>query len=504
MTDISPLDRREGDLLYEVVAHRLQFLIEAGTLQPGDRLPSVRKLRSQLSISASTVLEAYRLLEDRGLIEAKPRSGYFVKLHLRRLPEEPTATQPHRQIYGVDLSLAMRLNATISKTPQGIQLGAAIPSPKLLPIAALNRITARVLRDRPEIAHSYGSTLGRPELRHEIARRLLDAGCSVTPDEIIITNGAMEAVYLCLQAATKPGDVVAVESPTYFGLFEALAALHLQVLELPTDPREGICLETLNSALERKQIAACLLVSNFSNPLGSLMSAAKKQKLVALMTHYQIPLIEDDIYGELQFDGSRPPALKAFDDQGWVMYCSSFSKTLSPGLRVGWTSPGHWQIQVEQAKLATNFATAIIPQLTVATFLQNGGYDRHLRRLRCAYRTQTLQMIQSVGEAFPSGTRVSRPLGGHVLWVELPGHIDTLELYELAGREEIYIAPGAMFSQSGHSRHGFRLNCGHPRSRELDVAVRRLGELAQKLMIESGISYHPSHPSSFGRGDGAL
>ncbi|UCJ11153.1 MAG: PLP-dependent aminotransferase family protein [Phormidium sp. PBR-2020] len=492
MTDISPLQRREGDVLYEVVAHRLESLIEAGTLQPGDRLPSVRKLKSQLSISSSTVLEAYRLLEDRGLIEAKPRSGYFVKLHLRRLPEEPTATQPHRQIYGVDLSLAMRLNAALGRNPQGLQLGAAVPSPKLLPITALNRITARLLRDQPELAHSYGSALGRPELRHEIARRLLDAGCSVTPDEIVVTNGAMEAVYLCLQAATQPGDVVAVESPTYFGLFEALAALHLQVLELPTDPREGICLDTLKKALQQKQIAACLLVSNFSNPLGSLMSAVKKQQLVALMSHHQIPIIEDDIYGELQFEGPRPPALKAFDLQGWVMYCSSFSKTLSPGLRVGWASPGRFQIQVEQGKMATNFATAIIPQLTVATFLQNGGYDRHLRRLRSAYRTQTLQMIQSVGEAFPSGTKVSRPLGGHVLWVELPEYIDTLDLYELACRQDIYIAPGAMFSQSGHSRHGFRLNCGHPRSRELDVAVSQLGELAQKLLIESGMSYHRS------------
>ncbi|MDC0831854.1 Transcriptional regulator GntR family domain / Aspartate aminotransferase [Geitlerinema sp. FC II] len=481
MNEIRPIELREGEVLYERVADRLQGSIEAGTLQPGDRIPSVRKLKAQLSVSASTVLEAYRLLEDRGLVEAKPRSGYFVKAALRRLPDEPTPSISNCRACAIDLSLAMQVYAAAVNAPNAVQLGAAVPSLELLPTRSLDRLMSRVLRQQSQVVHEYGSVLGRIELRHEIARRLLDAGCSVFPDEIVVTNGTTEALSLSLQAVTKPGDAIAVESPTYYGLLEALASLHLQVLELPTHPREGICLDALETALRSRAIAACVLVSNFSNPLGNVLSDEKKQRLAELAAQYETPIVEDDVYGDLSFEGFRPKAIKAFDRGGWVMYCASFSKTLSPGWRIGWSIPGRFQSRVEQHKLAKNYATANAPQLAIAAFLNNGGYDRHLRRLRSAYRTQVMQTTQAVCEFFPPGTKVTRPTGGHILWVELPEGTDSLVLYELAFERDIHIAPGVMFSPSGQFRNCLRLNCAFPVSQEIYDAVKTLGILANSI-----------------------
>jgi DNA-binding transcriptional MocR family regulator len=353
---------------------------------------------------------------------------------------------------------------------------------ELLPLAALNRLTGQILRQHQIMAHDYDVPPGCEPLRHEMARRLMDAGCSVTPDQIVTTNGTFEAVFLSLRAVTQPGDTVAIESPTYYGLLEALEILHLKALELPTHPREGISLLHLEAVLQKKQIAACALVSNFSNPLGTCMSDAKKQQLVELLAQYETPLIEDDVYGDLHFLGTRPKALKAFDRHGLVLYCASCSKTLSPGLRVGWVVAGRYQAKVEQLKWVINQTTAIAPQLTIAAFLANGGYDRHLRQLRRAYQSQILRMTQAICDYFPAETRVTRPQGGHVLWLELPEEFDSLLLYETALQHHISIAPGVIFSPSGGYNNCFRLNAGLPWSDQIDRAMQTLGGLIRRQM----------------------
>lgn len=473
------LDQSQDKSLYEQVADRIQRLIAEGTLQVGDRLPSVRKLHEQWSVSISTVLEAYRLLEDRGLIAARPQSGYYVKQPMLKAPSEPQQSAPPRKAYHVDNSLGFQVICSIrdSKT---VKLGAAVPSMELLPIAALNRLTGQILRQHQVSAHEYDVPPGCEPLRHEVARRLMDAGCSITPDEIVTTNGTFESVFLGLRAVTQPGDTVAIESPTYYGLLEALEILHLKALELPTHPREGLCLSDLETVLQKKRIAAVALVSNFSNPLGTCMSDQRKKQLVELLAQYEVPLIEDDIYGDLYFEGTRPKALKAFDQHGLVIYCSSCSKTLSPGLRVGWSVPGRYQAKVEQLKWVINQTTAIAPQLTVAAFLANGGYDRHLRQLRRAYQSQMLRMTQAICDYFPAETRVTRPNGGHVLWVELPEGFDSLALYRTALQQHVSIAPGVIFSPSCSYNNCFRLNCGLPWSEDIDRAMQTLGELIQQ------------------------
>ncbi|MEL7035172.1 MAG: PLP-dependent aminotransferase family protein [Cyanobacteria bacterium J06592_8] len=480
--NLKPLEKSDRTNLYEQVADRVQSLIEKGTLQPGDRIPSVRRMHKQMNVSISTVLEAYRLLEDRGFIGARPQSGYFVKqTSLLSYRDEPNPSKPPRHIYQVDASIALHINVALGN-PHIIRLGAAVADPQLFPIKALNRLMGQVIRQYPEVCHTYHPLPGCESLRHEVARRLMDAGCSLTPEQVLITNGTTEALHLSLRAVTQPGDTVAIESPCYYGLLEILESLHLRALELPTHPREGLILEELETALEQGNIAAIAVVSNFSNPLGSCMSDEKKKQLVEILEKYEIPLIEDDIYGDLGFEGDRPKAIKTYDRQGLVLYCASCSKTLSPGLRVGWAVPGRYQTEVEKLKLITNFSTATANQLTIAAFLANGGYDRHLRQLRRAYQEQIRRTTQAIYEYFPNETKVTRPTGGHVLWVELPLKFDSMLLYHQALQHQISIAPGKMFSVSGSYQNCFRLNCGIPWSEELEQAMQILGRLIHQQL----------------------
>lgn len=477
---------KSGDKhLYERVADRIQESIARGTLQPGDRLPSVRKLHRQLSVSISTVLEAYRLLEDRGAIAVRPQSGYYVKAKVS-LPE-PNPSDPPYQISGIDTSIVSRIYADM-EVADTIKLGAAVPAPELLPLNKLNRLMGQLIRQSPEVIHAYQAPNGCETLRHEIAKKLIDAGCSISPDRIIVTNGAIEAVYLSLQAVTQPGDTVAIESPCYYGLLQALEALHLKALELPTDPKEGLSLEHLESALKRSKIAACAIVSNFSNPLGSCMSDRRKRDLVELLNRYDIPLVEDDIYGDLSFAENRPKAIKAFDTQGKVLYCSSISKTLSPGLRIGWLVAEAHLVAVKQLKMVTNLTTSVVPQLTVAAFLASGGYERHLRKLRHTYACQMEKMRLKIGRYFPPQTRMTYPQGGQVLWLEFPTNFDAMQLYRAALEYRISIAPGIIFSPSHSYRNCLRLNFGLLWSDEIDRALQILGALAQQQLATAVLS----------------
>jgi DNA-binding transcriptional MocR family regulator len=471
--------------LYEQVADRICQLIAKDTLKPGDRLPSVRQLHQQLSVSISTILEAYRLLEDRGLITVRPQSGYYVKATIT-LPE-PNPSDPPSQVSCIDTSIVARVYNDL-EIPNIIKLGAAVSSPELLPLTTLNRLMGQVIRTHPEFTHTYSATVGCETLRHEIAKKLINAGCSISPQSILVTNGTTEAIRIALQAVTKPGETVAIESPCYYGLLQVLESLHLQALELPTDPKSGISLEHLETALKKSKIAACAIVSNFSNPLGSCMGDRKKQDLVELIDRYDLPLIEDDIYGDLTFGDRRPKAIKAFDTQGRVLYCSSISKTLSSGLRVGWLVAERNFLAAKKLKMVTNIMTAIVPQLTVATFFANGGYERHLRKLRRTYQWQMTKMRMAIRDYFPPDTRVTQPQGGQVLWLEFPPHFEVMQLYQSALEYQISIAPGVIFSASPNYQNCLRLNCGLLWSVESDRALQILGALAQQQLSNSTLT----------------
>jgi DNA-binding transcriptional MocR family regulator len=397
----------------------------------------------------------------------------------------------------VDASLAVKLNLGIGN-PQEPTLGAAVQGPELMPIAALNRLLGHVLRHQPTACHSYDAPPGSGVLRRSIAQRGGDAGYVVSADDVVITSGAKEAVYLSLKAVTRAGDTVAIESPAYYALLEVLGSLELKALEISSHPRHGINLDDLARALRSRPVAAVALVSNFSNPTGSCMSDGAKKQLVDLLDVHDVPLIEDDVYGELVYEGPRPTAIKAFDRRGGVLYCSSYSKTLSPGLRVGWAIPGRFQNQVELLKLVVNQATAVAPQLALAAFLDSGGCDRHIRKVRRMYRDQMASMIDAVERYFPETTRLTRPQGGHVLWVQLPDGVDAVELYMAADSRGIRIAPGPMFSPSDGYRNFIRLNTGFPWNETTEQQVETLGRLvAQAREVSRGrppAAWAPSAP----------
>jgi DNA-binding transcriptional MocR family regulator len=471
-----------SDLLYDQVAEQIVHLIDAGTLRPGERIPSVRTLSRQQDVSVSTVLQAYRLLEDRGLIEARPQSGYFVCPKQWTPPAEPVTSRPARQATQVNVSeLVMRVMRA-SQDPALVRLGAALPSPELLPTAQLNRCLAAVGRRSGSAGSEYSVPPGNIALRTQVARRAFEAGCALSPDEIVITSGGMEALNLCLRVVAKPGDTIAIEAPTYFGVLQCIEALGLKAVEIPTHPRDGVSLDALAYALDTQPIKACLFVLNFNNPLGSCMPDTNKERLVEMLAERGIPLIEDDIYGDLTFSGTRPRTAKSFDRDGLVLLCDSFSKTLAPGYRVGWCAPGRWQQQVEHLKFVTNVATATLPQMAVADFLANGGYNHHLRRIRKLYAEKIQLMSQAVSASFPAGTRITRPTGGYVLWVEMPPSVNSLELFDRALAAGISIVPGPVFSAKGKFKNFIRLNSGNPWSKSIERAVAQLGKFAHELM----------------------
>lgn len=466
-------------LLYEKVAAQIGELIDQGTFRPGDRIPSIRELSRQMRVSVNTVMQAYAQLENVRRVEARPQSGYYVSC---RLPEPQRALEPRRAKQELVISPVEIGHAPLEvmrnlANPALVPLGRGGPNPDLLPIDKLNRMLASESRRYRTESVSYAEPRGMKRLRTQIARRSLDWGGRLTPDDIVMTSGCVEAVTLALQATCKPGDTVAIGSPVYYTFLHSIQWLGLKVLEIPCTPHEGISLEVLSYAIRRNPVKACLVISNFNNPLGSLMPDEKKRELVGLLTKHGIPLIEDDVYGDLGFAPTRPTATKAYDTQGLVLHCSSFSKTLAPGYRIGWIAPGRFLDAVVRLKSLFNIATASPTQLAIIEFLTSGGYDRHLRVTRRVYARQLAEVRAAVDRAFPAGTRITRPEGGFVVWAELPEGVDTMRLYEAALEERIAIAPGALFTTGDKYGNCVRLNTAFWTPR-VDKALQTVGRIA--------------------------
>lgn len=479
----SPLLEISNEPLYVRVCEKLKTWIQEGQYRPGDKVPSVRELSSKLRVSVSTVLQSYNVLEAQGFIEARPQSGYYVKL--RQIPsrENEIKSNPRAGPRFVESDNALLDVIRSCGDSELVPLGGAVIHWSLFPSDALQKSLLKVTREKWPECMKYERGVGYWPLRNMLAQRGLEMGYQVEAHSVLITNGCMEALNLALKAVTKPGDTVAVESPTYYAIIRAIEALNLKILELPTSSQQGLDLEAFEEKLKKFPVAAALVTPNFLNPLGSLMPDENKERLVGLCAKHNVTLIEDDIYAELKFQGSRPLALKSFDKKDQVIFCSSFSKTLTPGYRVGWMIPPKKLFErIEVLKSSLTVTTNSPAQLAIADFFQNHNYDRSLRKLRQTL-AQNMQLIQQKVKLYsPEGTKVTEPEGGCLVWVEFPQEVNGVELHQIALKERISVIPGPVFSSNGKYQNCVRLNCGNPWSEQIDKALLRIGQLAHQMI----------------------
>ena len=352
-------------------------------------------------------------------------------------------------------------------------------------IKPLLRSLAQLSRHQDLPGLYYDTVYGVLSLREQLARLLLDSGCQLGPDELVITTGCHEALSCSIRAVCEPGDIVAVDSPSFHGAMQTLKGLGMKALEIPTDPLTGISLEALELALEQWPIKAIQVTPSCNNPLGYIMPEPRKRALVALAQRFDVAIIEDDVYGELAYTYPRPRTIKSFDDEGRVLLCSSFSKTLAPGLRIGWVAPGRYLERVLHMKYISTGSTAPQPQLAIADFLKNGHFEPHLRKMRAQYQRNRDLMLSWVSRYFPPGTRASRPQGSFMLWLELPEAFDTLRLNRVLLEQGVQIAVGSIFSASGKYRNCLRMNYAAKPTSQIEDAVRKVGMAVSQLLSEN-------------------
>lgn len=471
----------EDEFLYQQVAERIESLIYGHVLKAGDKLISVRALSREQGISMSTAYKAYSELEMRGLIEARPKSGYYVKYIPSQLPRIEEVKEQGLTLKKMDVQEMITLVFKNLSQSGVIRLSLAAPDVSLLPLAKLNKSLIEVVRQSPTGCVHYENIQGNVLLRQQIARLAFNWDGNISGEDVVTTQGCMESLVFCLKAVTEPGDTVAIESPTYFGIFNVIQSLGLKVIEIPTHPEHGISLEQLEKAIKRIKIKACLFATNFSNPTGYLMPDKNKKKLVELLADKNIPLIEDDIYGELYFGKQRPRNCKSYDKKGLVLLCSSISKSLAPGYRVGWCIPGKFTQKVINIKLMHTVSTATPTQAAIGHFFEIGRFDLHMRHLRKALHTQCLLYSQAISEYFPANTKITRPKGGYVLWVQLHKRVNAFQLFQQAIEQNISIAPGQLFSSDARFTNYIRISFGMPYSEEIDRSLKTVGRLAKKL-----------------------
>ena len=467
------------NVLYLKVAKSIQEQIDNGLLKMGDKLPSVRSAQKLYNVSLNTAKSAYLELESRSLIKSRPRSGYFVGPLPQKLLALPSISKMKTELDMEETEdLADKFMKTISNRDV-TQFGLSIPGANFLPVAKLNKTIANVLRSRTDAGTFYEPVQGNERLRREIAKWAMVLEGKITEDDLIITSGAMNAIYHSLMAVTKPGDAVAIETPAYFGFLQAIKLLGLQAIEVPTDPILGVDLEALKKVLPK--VSACLFITNFNNPLGFQMPDENKKELVKMLSHHHVPLIEDDIYGNLYFGSGRPKPCKYYDEEGLVLWSGSVSKTMAPGYRVGWLEAGKFKNQIIRQKISQTVCSPTLMSEVVADFLQFGRYDHHLRNFRTKLYSNYLQFRRAVETYFPDNTKISQPKGGFMLWLELERGMCSENLYDLAFQQNITFAPGRIFSQHSQYQNCMRLNYAMEWNDKVENDLKKLGDLVKNV-----------------------
>ncbi|MFD2167626.1 PLP-dependent aminotransferase family protein [Thalassotalea euphylliae] len=479
------LDRKAPDFLYQQIVDFIEKQQRDGLLKPGDKLPSLRKLSKQLEISVPTVKQAYVELERQGRVCARPQSGYYLKAQqARTLQPRPNKWAGAKPVEVKCRSLIEQVYDAVH-LPDTVALGISNPVHTHPPDKALARLMRSVISRVAEKAVSYGPSNGCPKLRMQLAFRYQEQGVAVNYQDMVITNGAQEALSIALQCVAEKGDVIAIESPCFFGLIELIESLGMKALEVYTCTEDGVSLSELEKTLQQYNVKACMFSTAINNPLGSLMTEEKRQSLVAMLEKHNIPLIEDDAYGDLYFEGVRPKPAQLYSEKGLVLTCSSFSKTAAPGYRIGWLIPGKYEEQAKRIKRAQSCSTPMLQQWTLTEYLLTGEYDRHLTVLRKKLIYNSERMRALIAEHFPSEVCISKPKGGSVLWVRCRSHVDTGDFFQEAIAQGVSFAPGRTFSPSGKYKNYMRISFGVQWCERVEEAIKTLGQLAFKYQEQA-------------------
>ena len=482
-------EQDRSQVLYLQIAESIATPIRAGTLTRGERIPSVRELARQHRVSLGTVMQAYRMLEDSRLIEARSRSGYFVAARPPKLPEPETSNPPSSSL-AVDVSSLAARVMRLAHDPAYVSFGAACPSADLFSEERVRRAVSRAAQRHRATLTNYTIGPGDESLRRAIARHALRMGCQLDARDVVVTNSCLESITLCLRSVTQPGDVVALESPTLFSFLEILENLHLRALEIPTHPRTGLSIDALQLAFDTQPVKAVLAVPTLSNPIGSTMPLAERRRLAQMVAERRVPLIEDVLYNDLAENDELRRAVRSFDPTGQVMICGSFSKTVAPGLRLGWVEAGRWGENLARLKQATSGSQSVMLERALADLLTQPGIEAGYRHMRASLAARVDDARGLIAQHFPKGTRVTNPAGGLILWAELPRGTDSLALFQACLAENIVIAPGTMFSATDHFRHCIRLGLGGTWDDAHRRALRRVGSLAATLQQRSDAAAH--------------
>jgi DNA-binding transcriptional MocR family regulator len=465
----------EKRYLYEDIYLQIKTHIQHGNYRPGDKLKSVRVFSQELGVSPTTIFNAYYKLEAEGLIVARPKQGYFVQEQLPKASPQPAGVGR-----AVSKKTLIQEVVEASRQPGLIDFSTGVPGPDLLPGDRIHKSIRKACQTHPEVCTCYPDSGGLPELRRNICKLALSWGRAFHESEILITAGCMEAMALSLRALTRPGDTVAISDPAYFGTLRLMEVLGLKVLPLPSNGPARTTTHALREAMASGRIKAVVLIPNFNNPNGALLAKAEKEAIAGMAAAFEVPVIEDDIYGELFYEGNRPVNIKTFDKEGWVIYCNSLSKTLTPGLRIGWVIPGRFYEAVYEQKMVHNLSTSGLSQAALSHFLEKGRYDSHMRRLRRAMRARTAQHFKLFEQYMGDAVTTQLPPGGLVGWLSLRNGRDGMEIYRQARSAGIGIVPGTVFSPGDRYNAFLRISLGLPLTDKRVAALAKLGKLIRE------------------------
>lgn len=455
----------------EQLSLRLRQMIENGVWQAHEKLPSIREQTQLSGLSLITVLNAYQTLEAQGLVYAKNKSGFYVA------PQHDEQLQPTNS-NEVSLKKNVQINSAVFHFLKSIQsdeilpFGSAFPNSELLYNQKFMQLLAQHAKRKSSYLNSASMPPGNLSLRKLIAQRYILQGMSCSPDDIVITSGALEALNLSLQALTKAGDYILLQQSVFYGAWQAAERLGLHVITIPEHPKHGFDLAAFEQALKQYPIKVCWLMLNVQNPIGFTVSDSIKQRIAELLHEYQVYLIEDDVYAELHYDHHKPLPMSYFDPYQRVLHCSSFSKTLGMGTRIGWVHTGQFSDAIQHLQLMSTLSASALIQNALVDYLSHHHYEKHLRRLRKQLEKSKKAYWQFLKQNLPKDCDTFYYPSGYFLWIQLPKHCDSFKIYETLLESHIGIAPSLLFMPENSSQNFLRLNCSYALSDEIEQALR--------------------------------